>query len=140
MFLASGWHPGRRVTVRFDRVENLRPFPLAAELLAAFGGLCVGVTGPGRDCATSDIEFTSCSSANDRYAVDKRESSGDDLFPLGQAHRRHLELFLDSQGRLIAFCVPNGKLVVVGESFGDGIERLLLGYTWPKQGHSGRPR
>ena len=135
MFAAAGWSPGRRIPVRFDRVEHLQSCHLATELLAAFGGLSVGETGPGRDCATCDIQFTDCPSVADRCSVVKREVPGDDLFPLGRAHREHLELFLDARGRLVVFCISNCKLVVVGESFGAGIERLLLGLAWPSQLH-----
>jgi hypothetical protein len=138
MFLAAGWYPGRRVAVRFDRVQTLRTFPLAAELLQAFAGLRVGSCGPGRNHSTSDIEFTSRPSVEDRYAVAQLESPGDDLFPLGEAHVRHMELFLDVWGRLVVYGVPDGSLRVVGESFGEGVERLLLGHAWPEQSRAER--
>ncbi len=134
LFLAAGWYPGRHVGVRFDRVEGLRSFPAAAPLLVSFGGLRVGASGPGRDCAASDIEFTLKPSAGARYAVGKLESPGDDLFPLGMAGNRHLDLFLDARGRLWAYCVPNGRLDNIGDSFEVGVVRLLLGHKWPEKG------
>jgi hypothetical protein len=131
LFKSAGWFPGRTVEVRFDRVEVLRSFPIAAGLLREYGGLRVGKCGPGRDCATSDIEFTTAPSLKDRDAVSALETAGDDLFPIGSAHHRHMELFVDSAGRLVAYGVPDGKIYTVGESIIDGIERLLLGYRYP---------
>jgi hypothetical protein len=128
-FLAAGWHPGRHVPIHFDRLETLRSYPLAAELLATFGGLHVGECGPGRDCAKSDIEFTLLPSQNDRYAVIDEESPGDDLFPLGEAHRRHYQIFLDARGRLVVYSPISGDLWVMGETFAAGVERLLLGHA-----------
>jgi hypothetical protein len=131
LFLFAGWYPGRQTSIRFDRVEGLRSFPLAASLLLTFGGLKVGRCGPGRDCARSDIHFTANPSVDGRYAVAELESPGDDLFPLGTAHHEHSELFLDAQGRLFEYGVPDGSLWVAGESFGVGVERLLLGHMRP---------
>jgi SUKH-3 immunity protein len=127
LFEAAGWFPGRSVDVHFDRLESLRSYDLAEPLLREFGGLHVGKCGPGRDCATSDIEFSRHLSVADRYAVSALESPGSDLFPMGQAHLGHLELFLDERGRLFAYGVPDGSLQVVGESFFEGVERLLIG-------------
>ncbi len=131
LFAAAGWCPDRRITVQFDRVQGLRSYALTAPLLQTFGGLHVGKCGAGRDCAASDVQFTSRPSVDDRYAVADLERLGDDLFPLGMAHGQHLELFLDVCGRLLIYDVPGGNLSVVGESFQAGIERILLGHRWP---------
>lgn len=128
LFLAAGWHPARRVDICFDGVQSLRSYSMGAELLGTFGGLQVGTCGPGRDFAKSDIEFTLTPCIEDRSAVAELETPGDDLFPLGEAHRSHMELFLDARGRLMVYGVPDGKLSVWGNSFGEGIERLLLGH------------
>lgn len=84
--------------------------------------------------ATSDIAFTTRPTPADRDAVAELEVPGDDLFPVGVAHRAYLELFLDARGRLLAYGIPDGSLGLVGETFEDGIERLLLGIHWP--GHT----
>lgn len=131
LFFGAGWRPGRDMPIACDALESLRSYPLAARVLRAFGGLHVGACGPGRDCATSDIVFTTCPSRDDRFSIIDPESPGDDLFPLGEASRGHLELFLDARGRLLAYAVPNGRLWVIGESFGVGVERLLLGHRAP---------
>jgi hypothetical protein len=133
-FLRAGWYPGRRAWfTRFDGLESLASCKLGTALTREFGGLHVGRTGPGRDHAVSDIYFYRRPSAEHRYAVKTIEQAGDDLFPLGEAHEGHMELFLDARGRLVVYGVPDGSLAVVGESFGEGVERLLLGYTWPEQ-------
>ena len=129
-FVVAGWYPDRHANIRFDHVENLRSFSMAAQILFAFGGLSVGSTGPGRDSACSDIYFHDAPSIDHRYAVAELESPGDDLFPLGDAHLGHLELFLDVHGRLIVYGVPDGALSVAGKSFTEGVERLLLGYAF----------
>jgi hypothetical protein len=131
LFAAAGWHFDRRIAVQFDRVQDLLSYPLAAPLLQTFGGLQVGECGGGRDWAASDVQFTNRPSVDDRYAVADLEQPGDDLFPLGMAHRQHLELFLDACGRLVVYDVPGGTLSVAGRSFQAGIERILLGHRWP---------
>ena len=130
LFEAAGWSPGRSIEVQFGELTSLRSYPLAKELITTFGGLKVGTCGRGRDCAKSDIEFTASPSIETRIAVAKLESPGDDLFPLGDSHRKHADLFLDASGRVHAWGVPDGSLCVVGSSFGDAVERLLLGYDW----------
>ncbi|MGI8979353.1 MAG: SUKH-3 domain-containing protein [Pirellulaceae bacterium] len=127
LFLAAGWYSNRRVVVCFDRLASLRSYSMAAELLETLGGLHIGTCGPGRHCATSDIEFTLSPSIDHRYAVGEMETPGDDLFPLGEAHKRHMELFLDARGRLMVYGVQDGSLSVRGDSFAEGIERMLLG-------------
>jgi hypothetical protein len=57
------------------------------------------------------------------------ESPGDDLFPLGEAHRRHYQSFLDARGRLVVYSPISGDLWVMGETFAAGVERLLLGHA-----------
>jgi hypothetical protein len=132
LFLAAGWRPGRDVAIACDGLETLRSYPLAAEVLRSFSGLHVGTCGPGRDCATSDILFTTRPSRDGRWCVIDRESPGDDLFPLGQASRAHMEVFLDAQGRLFVYMVPDDRLLAIGESFVVGVERLLLGHRGPE--------
>jgi hypothetical protein len=130
LFIEAGWHTGRQVVANYEGLEHLRSFSLATEIARTFGGLQVGSCGAGRDCARSDIKFTASASAADRFAIAKLESPGDDLCPIGNAHHGNIELYLDSCGRMLAYSIPDGSLRVVGVSFWDGVERLLLGCTW----------
>lgn len=131
MFESAGWTPGRRVEVMYDRLESLSSFTLADSILREFAGLRVGRSGPGRECAASDIEFHSLPSVDHRHAVPELDPAGADLFPLGEAHNGHLELFLDQNGRVFAYGVPDGVLRCVGDSFREAVERLLLGLVPP---------
>jgi hypothetical protein len=73
LFLAAGWRPGRDVPIACDGLEALRSYSFAARILRAFGGLQVGECGPGRDCATCDILFTTHPSREGRWCVIDRE-------------------------------------------------------------------
>lgn len=132
-FRAAGWFPGRRAWFTWCRgLKRLCSFSLGAALIHEFGGLRVGRVGPGEECATSDLQFHRCPSDADRYSVAELEAPGDDLFPLGLAHRGYMELFIDRRGRLWVYGVPDGSLAVAGETFGAGVERLLLARKWPE--------
>ncbi len=129
LFESAGWSPGRRVDVPYDRLRSLGSFSQADAILREFAGLRVGISGLGRECAASDIEFYAHPSADHRYAVAELEPIGSDLFPLGAAHNRHMELFIDVAGRVFAYNVPNRKLWCVGSTFAEAVERLLLGIS-----------
>jgi hypothetical protein len=132
MFLAAGWFPGRRAWfTRFPGLRALASFRRGAELIREFGGLQVGQSGPGQDRAASDVVFYRWPSAAHRDGLAELESPGDDLFPLGEAHRGHMDVFVDARGRLLVDSIPDGRLLVAGDTFEDGMERLLLGRSWP---------
>ncbi|QDU96751.1 SUKH-3 domain-containing protein [Lignipirellula cremea] len=133
LFLAAGWFPGRRAW--FTRTAGLRrlaSYSRGAALVREFGGLHVGLSGPGRERPASDVQFYRWPTAACRDAVADQESPGADLFPLGLAHRGHMEFFVDAQGRLLVDSIPDGRLLTAGETFEDGIECLLLGRSWPE--------
>jgi len=98
-----------------------------------FGGLKVGRCGPGEVRVTSDIAFLWRPSAAYREAVAEFERPGDELFPLAAAHEGHMEVFLDARGRLVVDSCPDGGLYVVGRTFAEGVERLLLGRGFLEQ-------
>lgn len=112
-------------------MKELASFPLGTALIREFGGLRVGRSGPGLERVASDVVFFRQPSAAHRYAVAEMESPGDDLFPLGEAHDGHMEIFIDTRGRLWVDSIPDGELLIAGNTFADGIERLLLGHMWP---------
>jgi hypothetical protein len=49
---------------------------------------------------------------------------------VAEAQQGYLELFVDARGRLLVYGVPDGSLTIAGDSFAEGIERLLLGRRW----------
>ena len=134
LFLAAGWFLGRRAWfTRYPGLKALASFRQGAALIREFGGLHVGQTGPGQERPASDVVFYRWPSAAHRYGLAELETPGDDLFPLGEAHRGHMEVFIDARGRLLVDSIPDGRLLVAGETFDDGIERLLLGRSWPEE-------
>ena len=137
MFLAAGWFPGRRAWFTwFAGLKALASFPLGTSLIREFGGLRVGRSGPGLERVASDVVFYRQPSAAHPYAVAELESPGDDLFPLGEAQHGHMEIFIDARGRLWVDSIPDGELLVAGNTFEDGMERLLLGRLWPEKQHA----
>jgi hypothetical protein len=44
-----------------------------------------------------------------------------------------MAIFLDARGRLFVYLIPNGRLLAIGETFGEGVERLLLGHRAPSR-------
>lgn len=139
-FLATGWFPGRRAWFTFSSgLKSLASYQQGSALVSAFGGLRVGHSGPGQECATSDVAFYRWPTAAHRESVVEMESPGDDLFPLAEAQVGYLELFVDARGRLLVYAVPDGSLTIAGDSFGEGIERLLLGRRWWPDATKERP-
>jgi hypothetical protein len=46
------------------------------------------------------------------------------------AHHDHMIIFVSSKGHFYAFTDPDGKLYSIGHSFGEAMERLLLGLDY----------
>src|SRR5262249_46529804 len=94
------------------------------------GGLRVGQTGPGIECAASDIEFFRQPRADRHRAFAARFPSVGPVVAIADAHDQHIMLFLDAKGRFLAFTDPDSKLYITGDSFAQSVDRLLLGYRW----------
>jgi hypothetical protein len=119
-FVAAGWRPGRRVGVP-SGVDTAHP---AHEVLQEFGGLRVGRTGSGEECATSDLEFCLVRDFDDVEAWEMR--LGVRLVGVGEAHKRHGEVYVDNQGRCFGAWL-NTIFVFEGGTFSAAMECLLLG-------------
>lgn len=102
----------------------------ALAVLSAYGGLRIGVSGAGRDCAASDIELFIAPSRWDVELVEKWRDVTGPLTPVASAHNEHMEVFLDQQGRCFVHTNPDGKLYYVAETFLEAAELLLLGHAW----------
>lgn len=122
-FRDAGWFHGRSVDV--DRnVPRAHP---AFVILRAFAGLNVGKTGPGKECATSNIEFglPPCRDEN----VDAWQLALNTEFVcLGEYHCGHGQLWLDNKSRLFASGLVAPMMLFVGKSFAEGVEALLNGH------------
>ncbi len=120
-FLAAGWRPGRRVAVS-PAVAADHP---ACAILAEFGGLRVGQVGLGEECGTSDVVFQPLW-PNDSIRV-WEELLATQLIGVAEAHHGHEELYADHHGRLFGASIIHDAFYFHGASFGEAMERLLLG-------------
>lgn len=111
-------------------LKHLASYAEGSAVLKEFAGLHVGHTGPGENCATSDLRFYRWPTAAHRESILDLEPQGEDFFPLAEAQLGYLELFLDARGQLLVYAVPDGSLTVAGQTFAEGLERLLLGRSW----------
>lgn len=120
----AGWYEGRSIAVKIP--PELDVFPLAYEVLAEFGGLHVGRTGPGIDCAMSDVEIDPVLGAHLRPVLNPYEKElATRLFPLGEVHLGHGYLVIDELGRTYLF--GDGGLEPWASTFSRCLELLLLG-------------
>ena len=128
LFVAAGWHPGRRVRVPLNAFGGEPIFPAAELLLAEFANLHVGTTGKGRDLARSDVHFDPVNIPEDAERVAPFQSQiNAQLFPLGTAHNGHETLFVDERGRIYSVNAPVGEFWLMDLSFVSAMTSLLLG-------------
>jgi hypothetical protein len=122
LFLAAGWQPGRRIRVD-GRVPELHP---AHSILQEVGGLRVGRSEPGIECARSDLEFGFC---EEDYEI--LSTWGDllrsRLVEVAEVHNRHGWLIVDEAGRCFGASQIHDAFYFEGQTFGEAVERLLLG-------------
>jgi SUKH-3 immunity protein len=131
LFLAAGWHPGRRVPVP-STVPIGHP---VAMILAEFGGLIVGKGGAGVECAAGEA----CFHHYDPYAdyidevdpFDRIENMwgtllGFELICVAAVNGQEGAVYIDSIGRTFG-ATHEESFYFWGATFGEGIERLLLG-------------
>jgi hypothetical protein len=130
-FVQAGWHEERRVAVPVREFCGTPIFTLASELLTEFCGLHVWPsTTAGIECATGDIQF------DPNLVLGEHDSAQINtwcsqvvgrLFPLGAAQKGYLLLFVDEYGRVFETDIVAGSFCLVGESFSEAMETILLG-------------
>jgi hypothetical protein len=121
-FRRSGWFPDRSVCLT-QAVPEGHP---ARGILEAFGGLVVGSTGSGEECACSDIAF-GVPPDGDEDIDAWQELLNSSFIGLGNAHNGHEQLWLDRSGRLFSSGLASPMVLFLGESFAEGMEKLLRG-------------
>ena len=122
LFRAAGWFPARQVEVDPQVMVN----PLAASVLAELGGLHVGQTGAGVECARSDIEFGFEDLGWFGAFGAWRGMISESLMPIASLHHQHEYLLVDDR-LFYAINIIDHELVYLGGSFGEAVEKLLLG-------------
>jgi hypothetical protein len=120
-FLASGWAPGRRIAVS-SAVAADHP---AHAILAEFGGLMVGESGCGEECAKMDVMFQAL--WPDSSIRVWEELLVTQLIGVADVCQKHEELYVDHHGRLFGASVVHDAFYFRGASFGGAMEGLLLG-------------
>lgn len=99
----------------------------AYNVLQAFGGLRVGSTGQGRECATSDVDVrVQPFDEVDEEAEIWGRLMGSHLIEIAAEHNNHSTLYIDEQGR--CFSSWDDGFGFDGGSFAEAMHRLLLGY------------
>jgi hypothetical protein len=94
--------------------------------LEAFGGLKVGNTGAGAECASSDIEFGLPPS--DDEDVDAWQTALKTEFVcLGEIHHGHGQLWTAGKGRMFSSGLVAPIMLFMGNHFAEGVDALLRG-------------
>lgn len=122
LFVTAGWYPGR--TVRLS--SNLPPDHPAAAILAQFSGLVVGRSGPGEECATSDVAFQEMPWKDARLEL-WAPLLRTDLIGIAEMSNEHEALYVDRNGRCYGASLIHDGFGFEGTSFNEAIERRLLG-------------
>jgi SUKH-3 immunity protein len=118
-FLAAGWRPGRSVAVA-SAVATDHP---ACAILAEFGGLRVGQSGCGEECAKSDVMFQPL--WPDSSIRMWEELLVTQLIGVADVCHRHAELYVDHHGRFFGASVVHDAFYFHGASFEETMELLL---------------
>jgi hypothetical protein len=122
LFVAAGWHPGRRVPVS----SAVPADHSAAMILAEFGGLTVGSPGEGEECATDDIAFRELW-PNESILRVWGGLLGTRLVGIADIHYRHGELYAADDGRYFGRSCIHDAFWLEGLSISEAVERSLLG-------------
>jgi hypothetical protein len=122
LFVAAGWYPGRTVSLS-SAIPADHP---AAPILTNFSGLRVGTTGPGEECAASDVAFQELPMED---ATRKAWAGllGTELIGIAEVHNEHGALYIDRAGRCYHGSLIHDAFSFEGASFNEAIERMLLG-------------
>jgi hypothetical protein len=129
LFRAAGWKPSDHSSSATVAISNSAT-NCASAIVARFGGLTVGATGPGREQAASDVQFYSRLRPEVTTVVQPWSSRLGELVAVATAHHDHIIVFVNSAGNLFAFTDLDEQLYSIGQSFGEAMERLLLGISY----------
>ena len=122
-FVTAGWRVGRKCGVD-ARVQTDHP---AKIVLASFGGLSVGDTGKGVECAKSNIAFE---------FVDERDWLLSDwpvlnalgLVGIGWVQNEHGVMAIASDGKCFGASAVHDAFYFEGETWEEAVYRSLVGY------------
>lgn len=119
----QGWFVGRQYGGVKERPKDFDIFPAAETILSEFEGLRIGISGPGQECATSDINFDP--SYGDGMSKEVHaESKQKRLYPIAGVHNAHQTMFVDESGNIYLYF---DCLVAFASSLDEAIVKLLRG-------------
>lgn len=103
---------------------------VANSIFDQFGGLEVGQCGLGQECASSNIRFFKKPKEQKHVVVSPWKNALPPLCAIADAHNDHIMVFVDSKGQYYFFTDSDEQLYLGGKSFGEAMERLLLGKAY----------
>lgn len=127
LFVRAGWQPRRGEEM--GSTSNRIPQVLAARIVAEFGGLSVGKTGPGTELAASDVHFYTRLRPEVSEVVAPWSSRIGEAAAFATAHHDHIILLVGSGGRFYAFTDVDERLYDAGDDFWRLMHRLLFGFS-----------
>jgi hypothetical protein len=118
----AGWTSGRRVPAP----DTIPPTHPAAAVLESLSGFRIGETGPGLECAKSDLNFGLVDDGHKDIA--RLEALlGETLFGVAQVHNAHGELHIDGRGRCFGVSLMHSATWFEGETLDAALQGLLVG-------------
>ena len=103
---------------------------LAKAVIAEFSGLQVGSVGAGREQARSNVHFYSKPRPEVSAVVEPWHAKLGHLSAVATAHNDHIVIFVGCRGKYYAFTDSDEQLYSIGQTFGEAMERLLLGLSF----------
>ena len=129
LFTKSGWYEGRSILLEDLQERDCLSHENAINILKEFGGLSVGETAPGRECAASNIDFY-LRPWYEAYRICERwEASAGKLTAIASAHHQHILLMVNTKNDLYIYTEPDEKMYF-GGSFQKATSKLLLGLDY----------
>ena len=126
---AAGWHANRRVALPEGFQAYAGDGHPAEGILASLGGLHVGSTGGGIECAKSDLDFKWVRDWAwlDHDIEDWNRLLHTRLVGIAEVHHAHGALCVASDGRCFGASGVHDVFYFEGESFGEALSGLLHG-------------
>jgi len=122
-----GWYPQRRVDLPPSLVKECPPEHPALAILSNFGGLHVGSSGSGIECARSDVRFVWLGHDFDDNIAPWEALLLTKLVGVGEVHNHHTGLYVAQDGRCFGLSLIHDAFSFEGVNIGEALQRFLDG-------------
>lgn len=130
----AGWHESRNVIHSPELPSESNLFQFAKEVLSEFGGLRIGASGEGIDCAKSEIIIDPKYLTYFNSELKEFESILQTrLVPVGELDGGHGYLVIDEEGRTYILSAMSHTLGPLAPTFSHCLELLILGKRLNRQ-------